>query len=104
VITRMANRPVNVLAILDEPSADEVARFSDERFGFRGFDLVEDATGISALINCGGFDKAFLRSDLSDRGLLVDHAKARDVQTRLRIEYPESDHAQCRLWALWQMT
>jgi hypothetical protein len=41
---------------MQNPSDDEVRSFSDPRFVFRGFDLVELKTGISALVNCGGFD------------------------------------------------
>jgi hypothetical protein len=101
VIRRVGDAPVNVLAVIEEPSVEDVASFVDARFLFRGFDLIEEQTGISALMNCGGFDKAFLGSDLSDCGLLVDHADAQEVQRRLREEYPEESHADCQLWAIW---
>ena len=42
---------VNVLALMQNPTEDEVRAFSDNRFIFRGFDLVELQTGISALVN-----------------------------------------------------
>ena len=102
VIQRVVDERVNVLALIEEPSAEEVAGFADPRFLFRGFDLIEERTGISALVNCGGFDKAFLGRDLSDCGLLVDYARARAVQRQLRLEYPEEPHADCRLWGIWQ--
>ena len=41
---------VNVLALVQNPTDDEVRSFSDPRFVFRGFDLVELDTGISALV------------------------------------------------------
>jgi hypothetical protein len=94
---------VNVLALMQNPTDDEVRSFSDSRFIFRGFDLVELPTGISALVNCGGFPKAFSQADLSDCGLLTDHAKAVNVQVRLRAEYPDEHHADCDVWAIWQM-
>ena len=94
---------VNVLALIQNPTKDEVRSFSDDRFTFRGFDLVELQTGISALVNCGGFPKAFSSSDLSDCGLLTDHAKAMIVQKLLRAEYPDEHHADCDVWAIWQM-
>ena len=94
---------VNVLALMQNPTEHEVRSFSDARFTFRGFDLVELQTGISALVNCGGFDKAFSRTDLSDCGLLIDHAKALSVQKLLRAEYPDEHHANCDVWAIWQM-
>ena len=64
---------VNVLALIQNPTEDEVRAFSDNRFTLRGFDLVELQTGISALVNCGGFPKAFASTVLSDCGLLTDH-------------------------------
>jgi len=94
---------VNVLALLQNPTDDEVRSFSDRRFVFRGFDLVELHTGISALVNCGGFDKAFAPTELSDCGLLADHARALSVQRLLRYEYTDEHHAACDVWAIWQM-
>ena len=94
---------VNVLALIQNPTEEVVRAFSDQRFTFRGFDLVELQTGISALVNCGGFSKAFASTDLSDCGLLMDHAKAMNVQKLLRAEYPDEHHANCDVWAIWQM-
>lgn len=94
---------VNVLALMRDPTAAEVASFSDPRFVFLGFDLVETQTGISALVNCGGFDRAFAPADLSALGLIPDYAKALGVQDRLRAEYPDEPHANCERWAIWRM-
>ena len=72
---------VNILALLQNPTEEEIQSFSDRRFEFRGFDLVELQTGISAgANNCGGFEKVFARSELSECGLLTDYTHA------LRIE------------------
>ncbi len=103
VVARVAGKAVNVLALIEEPSVVDVASFHDPRFVFSGFDLVDENGGISALTNCGGFDKAFLPGELSECGLLVDHAKAVAVQHLLRTEYPEEPHARCRVWAIWRM-
>jgi hypothetical protein len=103
VLRRVGSQRANVLALLDDPTAQEVAAVDDPRFVFRGFDLLEDFSGISALLNCGGFDKAFLGRDLSDCGLVVDHGEACRIQQRLRVEYPDEPHANCRLWAIWQV-
>ena len=92
---------VNILALLQNPTEKEVHSFSDRRFEFRGFDLVELQTGISALLNCGGFDRAFSPADLSECGLLTDQAQALGVQKRLREDYPDEPHADCDLWAVW---
>jgi hypothetical protein len=94
---------VNVLALMQNPTDDKVRSFNDPRFAFRGFDLVELQMGISALVNCGGFDRAFASTELSDCGLLADHARALTVRKRLRAEYPDEPHADCDLWAVWQM-
>ena len=94
---------VNVLALKQNPTEAEARSFTDPRFVFRGFDLVELQTGISSLVNCGGFDKAFAPTELSDCGLLTDHAKASFVRKRLRAEYPDEPHANCDVWAIWQM-
>jgi hypothetical protein len=93
----------NLLALMQNPTVSEIRSFNDPRFEFRGFDLVELQTRISALVNCGGFDKAFTPMDLSDCGLITDHAKASSVRGRLRAEYPEEPHADCDVWAIWQM-
>jgi hypothetical protein len=84
---------VNVLALLQNPTAGEVRSFSDPRFVFRGFDLVDVRGDVSALVNCGGFDKAFAAADLSDCGLLADHARALRVRQRLWDEHAGEPHA-----------
>lgn len=95
--------PFNLLAIAWEPSTPCDDDLADPRFQFRGYDLIEEPTGISALTNCGGFPLAFRSEDLSPLGLLPDYALARVVQARLRHHYPDEHHARCDLWAIWQM-
>jgi hypothetical protein len=95
--------PRNLLAILLEPQASAASFFQDGRFALRGYDLVEKETGISALTNCGGFDQAFRASDLSEDGLIADYALSREVQHRLHWYYPNQHHANCELWAVWEM-
>ena len=97
------NERVNVLAIMQEPTTADLASVADARFVFRGFDLVERGGEISALVNCGGFDKAFALAELSECGLLIDHAQALNVQKLLRAEYPDEHHANCDVWAIWKM-
>lgn len=94
---------VNILAILRNPIDEQVCAFNDARFDFRGFDLVEAQTGISALVNCGSFPKAFSSTDLSNCGLLTEHSNAQNVQRLLKAQYPDEHHADCELWAIWQM-
>lgn len=92
-----------LLAILREPEEDCRGIDHPEGFKFYGYDLIEDDTRISALTNCGGFDKAFSASDLSRYGLIEEFRKARDVQLRLLENYPDEAHADCTLWAIWKM-
>ena len=66
--------------------------------------MVDVHDDISALVNCGGFAKAFAPSDLSDCGLIPDHTRAASVQRLLRQENPDEHHADCVVWAVWQLT
>jgi hypothetical protein len=104
VLSRISEHDrINVLALMREPTANDLASFHDPRFTFKGFDLIEIDGSISALINCGGFPESFSNAELSDCGLLTDHAKAISVQKRLRIHNPDEQHAHCDVWAVWQM-
>jgi hypothetical protein len=103
VLARIDESPaLNVLAVAQEPTAQEIAEFADPRFVFRGFDLVEVEGSTSALVNCGGFERAFAPSDLSDCGLIAEHSKAAEVQDKLWREYLEDHHANTDIWAIWQ--
>jgi hypothetical protein len=103
VLARVTGTVANVLALIEEPSATDVASFRDSRFVFCGFDLLDKHGGISSLINCGGFDRAFQPGELSGCGLLEDHARAIAVQRLMRSEYPDKPHARCRVWAIWRL-
>jgi hypothetical protein len=104
VIVRAAGENMNVLALIEEPLAEDVAGFHDTRFDFAGFDLVERDGGISAVTNCGGFQRAFKPTDLSECGLLPNYEKAVAVRALLRKEYPNEPHAtDCTLWAIWRL-
>lgn len=93
-----------VLAVIPNPQGQEA--LDDPRFAFIGYDLLEgDLTGgTSALTNCGGFEKAFAPSDLSEYGLVSDYDKAVQVNRLLREYYPDEPHAFCDMYALWRMT
>lgn len=104
VVRRVAEmESVNLLAIMQEPTADQLRQAVDPRLVFRGFDLLDRHGDISALLNCGGFPRAFAGSELSECGLLVDLDHAKRVQQLLRAEYPSEPHADCDLWAIWQL-
>lgn len=92
-----------VLAILREPTRSDILGFTDKRFDFKGYDLVEDETCISAITNCGGFDLAFSDDDLSACGLVSEHEAAYRIRDLLRKHYPDEPHAICAVWAIWRM-
>jgi hypothetical protein len=94
---------IQILAVLCEPVSDADGLLNDDKFEFFGYDLLEDKTGISAITNCGGFDKAFANSELSAFGLIQNLARAKEIQKSLKINYPEEAHAQTAIWALWRM-
>jgi hypothetical protein len=91
-----------ILLLSYEPDEYEFQSFKPEGFTFCGFDLVDHIGGISALLNCGGFDKAFSSHDLSYQGLITNLNKARKIQELLCNEYPDEGHAQCQLWGIWR--
>jgi hypothetical protein len=72
-------------------------------FAFMGYDLIEEATQISALTNCGGFPKAFSNEELSGCGLLPEFSRACLVRSLLVERYPEEPHAKCELYAIWRL-
>lgn len=93
----------NILAVLRDPKSDCSNRITDIRFKFYGYDLLEDDTRISALTNCEGFDEAFSTNDISEYGLIKNFKKAKQVQQLLIEKYPDEEHADCSLWAIWRM-
>lgn len=104
LLTRTNNaKDVNILAVIFEPESDVKNALADTRFSFYGYDLIEEGSGISAVNNCGGFEKAFKSSEVSEFGLIDDFVTARTIQKRLIDFYPEEIHAECDLWAIWRM-
>ena len=91
-----------VLAVAREVSENDLERSELSGFRFMGFELVEEATSISALTNCGGFKGAFEKSDVSNVGLVASASRAYAIREALATLYPEEHHAQCAVWALWR--
>ena len=91
-----------LLAVIRDPQVGDVNHSPRSDFEFAGYDLIEDQTQISALLNCGGFEKAFKPSDLSECGLIREYERAREVQGLLSKLYPEEPHADCTLYAIWR--
>jgi hypothetical protein len=71
-------------------------------FDFCGYDLADEFE-ISALTNCGGiFDDAFNYKDLNSSGLIQNFLSAKKIQADLRSKYPDEEHADCLLFAIWR--
>jgi len=96
------NGRLNILMVVQNPTAGEVAGIESPGFDFEGFDLVDVYGDVSALTNCGGFEGVFANAELSELGLLTDLSRAQEVQAALRARHPEEPHADCHLWAIWR--
>jgi hypothetical protein len=94
---------VNILAIIRNPGEECDNQIFDGRFVFQGYDLIDVGGGISAITNCGGFEKAISNDELSDVGLLSTLERAIEVQNLLKKNYPDEPHANCNIWAIWKM-
>jgi hypothetical protein len=92
----------NLLCVFRNPFGQPSEAQVPEGFEFIGYDLLDKESGTSALMNCGGFPKAFSNSELSEKGLLRAHERARTVQDALVREYPHEHHADCHLWAIFR--
>ena len=90
----------NLLAVIKEPN-EEKSKLNSE-FEFIGYDLIETEGNVSALTNCGGFDESFLPKDLNGFGLVTEWTRAKKIQTDLRINNPEEQHADCYLFEVWR--
>lgn len=90
----------NLLCVWRNPTAKPSRFKGPVDFEFLGYDLVDTQGGASALTNCGGFPDVFSTSELSSKGLLPSHARALEVQARLRAMRPHEPHADCHVWAI----
>lgn len=94
---------VNVLAVLRNPTEEEVREFAQPDFSFMGFELLDQDHSISALTNCGGFPDIFANEEINERGLIDDFGRVRDISNNLRRAHPEEHHADCNVWAVYRM-
>lgn len=91
----------NLLAVVFEPDQDcKDVKIND--YEFVGYDLLDQDFSISALTNCGGFDETFLPTDLNDKGLVDDFAKAYDIKKRLLENHPDEHHTDTNVIAVWR--
>ena len=96
-------RPVNILAAVRNPRFECRDAWTDSRFWFKGYDVVDACADISALTNCGGFPKAFQNEELSTVGLIETVERANEIKGALQEHNPYEPHTDCDVWALWKM-
>lgn len=94
---------INILGLYRNPETHIATPPAPRSFSFIGYDLIEEATQISALYNCGGFPDAFSNEELNRSGLLRNFTRASQVRRRLLERYPEESHANCELYAVWRL-
>jgi len=91
----------NLLCVYRNPESEPtMPKFEGLGFALLGYDLVDVEGGVSALTNCGGFPDVFGNAEISPKGLLNSHARAVEVQAKLRQLHPEEHHADCHVWAI----
>ncbi len=93
----------NILGLYRNPSAhiDESPFATESKF--MGYDLIDEQTQISALINCGGFPDVFQNNEINCYGLLDNFQRASEVRSDLSRKHPNEPHAQCELYAIWRL-
>lgn len=73
-------------------------------FEFCGYDLVDYTTGISAIMNMGGYWGDFFDwGILNQYGLFSKYRQAVNVQLDLFEQFPEESHAYCEIVEIWRM-
>jgi hypothetical protein len=104
LLGRISNTPRrNVLGLYRNPLEYVESPPGPGAFHFAGYDLIEEATQISALVNCGGFPDVFANQELNCYGLLTEFIRARDIQRLLRDGHPAEHHANCELYGIWRL-
>lgn len=91
----------NLLTVVVEPGRD-CKDLNIDGYEFVGYELLDQRFSISPLTNCGPLVKAFLPSDLNDKGLIDDFNRAYNIKKRLLENYPEIDHADTNVIAVWR--
>ena len=92
----------NLLAVIYKPEQEERDRILEDA-EFIGYDLVEDATGVSALTNGEGFGFTFASEELNRFGLIDTFQRALEVRQALRDQAPDRFHDDAEVWAVWRL-
>jgi len=93
----------NILGLYRNPDVHISSPPAAANSQFMGYDLIEEATHISALTNCGGFPETFSNSELNEYGLITDFSRASEIRRLLPEHNPDEHHANCELYAIWRL-
>ena len=91
-----------IVAVILRPDLDPVKYMERRGFTFCGYDLVEEATTISAITNCGGGFVSIPYEKLTEYGLLPTYKDAVLTQLALVEEAPDDSHAYCVICEVWR--
>ena len=90
-----------VIAVrLIEPG--ETPDFAPQGFEFCGFDLAEELSEVSSLVNCGGFPSAFTSKDQNAYGLISEYEKAEVIRNKIAEKYPDDSHSECGIYCVFR--
>ena len=93
----------NILGLYRNTDVHIAESPSSGDFIFKGYDLIEEQTQVSALTNCGGFPDVFDNTELNSCGLIGNFNRAREIRRLLAKKHPEELHAQCEMYAIWRL-
>lgn len=91
-----------ILAIIINPLENVENKLKNEGFIFCGYDLVELATDISAITNCGAMFESINYKNLNEYGLISTYIEAKETQRKLIEEAPDESHAYCEIFEIWR--
>jgi hypothetical protein len=93
----------NILGLYRNPDNHVISPPGSDKFSFVGYDLIEEATQVSALTNGGGFPETFSNSELNEHGLMTEFSRASEIRRLLPQHNPAEPHAKCELYAIWRL-
>ena len=90
------------MAVITRPQLEPANYLENDGFEFCGYDLVETATAISAITNCGATFNSVRYADLTKFGLIPTYKDAVLTQLALVEEDPDEPHAYCDIYEIWR--
>lgn len=91
-----------IMAVIFRPNIEPMEHMERCGFTFCGYDLVEEATSISAITNCGELFTSVPYDKLTEFGLLPTYKDAVLTQLALIDEEPQESHAYCMICEIWR--